>query len=130
MPRSARLYALGALTCGAALGCSDAVGIVDVVGIWNATSINDHPVPGTVEYQGASYDTEYVRWAFYDGGLCTITQRVDGLTGTYDDCVYTFVADRQVITVTFQSLRWDGSVSGDLMTLTDPQEIVWVLRRQ
>jgi hypothetical protein len=130
MPRTARFLALGVLGCGAALACSDAFGIEDLLGVWNASFINDHAVPGTVEYEGASYDTEYVRWAFYEGGLCTVTQRVDGLTGTYDNCVYTLVEDRRTMTITFQGSRWDGSVSGNRMTLVDPQDIVWILDRQ
>jgi hypothetical protein len=128
-PRS-RWLALGALGIVAASACGDPLRVEDVLGVWNTQSIGGHAVPGTVVYDGAGYDTEYVRWAFYDGGLCTLTQLVDGVTATYDDCEYTVTVQDEAITVVFQSDTWDGTVAGDRMTLTDPQAVTWLLGRQ
>lgn len=126
----ARWLALGMLGLVAAPACSDALGIEDILGIWNTQSINGYSIPGTVVYEGDTYDTQYVRWAFYDDGLCTLTQQVDGTVATYDDCTYTVNAGQKTIVVVFQSRVWDGSVASDQMTLTDPQDVVWELRAQ
>lgn len=128
--RWARWLTVGVVGFAAAPACSDTFGVDNVLGIWNTISINGHAVPGTVIYEGDSYDAQYVRWAFYDGGLCTLTQQVDGITATYDECDYTVNVERETITVTFLFETWDGSVDGDGMTLTDPQDIAWVLRKQ
>ncbi|NIM48523.1 MAG: hypothetical protein GTO22_04575 [Gemmatimonadales bacterium] len=126
----ARWLALGVLGCIAAPACSDAFGIDDVLGIWNTQSINGYSVPGTVVYEGDSYDTQYVDWAFYDGGRCTLTQRVDGVTDTYDECDYTVNLEQETVSIVLLSEMWDGSVEEDSMTLTDPQDVVWILRKQ
>ena len=81
-------------------------------------------------YQGVSYDIQYVRWTFYDGGLCTLTQQVDGVTATYDECEYTVDADRPTVAMVLLSQSWNGRVEGGRMTLTDPQDVVWVLDPQ
>lgn len=112
------------------VACADGLGIEDVFGIWNTQSINGHAVPGTVLYEGVAYDTQYVRWVLYDGGLCTLTQQVDDVTATYDDCGYTVDVERETITIVLHAETWVGSVAGDTMTLTDPQDVVWVLRAQ
>ncbi len=130
MRRMARWLALGVLGCAAAPACSDAFGIEDILGVWNTISINGHSVPGTVVYEGDSYDTQYVRWAFYDGGQCTLTQQVDGFTETYDDCDYTANVEQKTIAITFLFETWDGSLDGNNMTLTDPLDVAWILRRQ
>jgi hypothetical protein len=114
----------------AAPGCGDPFGPADVLGIWNTQSINGYSVPGTVLYQGDTYDTEYVRWTFYDGGQCVLTQLVDGLTATYDECEYTVDAERKTVAMLLLAETWDASVEGNSMTLTDPQDVVWILRAQ
>ncbi len=123
-----RCLAFLALT--AVLACSEPFGSGDSLGIWNTTSINDYSVPGTVVYEGQSYYTQYVRWAFYDGGLCTLTQQVDGVTETYDECDYTVNLEQETIAISFLFETWDGSLDGNNMMLTDPQDIEWILRRQ
>ncbi|MFQ6045031.1 MAG: hypothetical protein ACE5PT_01560 [Gemmatimonadales bacterium] len=130
MRRLARWTVLGVLGFAVAPTCGDAFGIDDVLGIWNTQSIGGHSVPGTVVYEGDSYDTQYVRWAFYDGPQCTLTQRVDGVTATYDECDYTVSVEHETITIVFLSEVWDGGVEGNRMTLTDPQDVLWILRRQ
>ena len=126
----ARWLALGVLGLVAASACSDAFGVEDILGVWNTQSINGYSVPGTVVYEGDTYDTQYVRWTFYDGGQCTLTQRVDGVTATYDECVYTVNVEQATIAIVLLSEVWDGSVEGNRMTLTDPQDVVWVLHAQ
>jgi hypothetical protein len=128
--RVVRWLTLGVLAFVVAPACSDAFGIAEILGIWNTTSINGYAVPGTVVYEGASHDTQYVRWAFYDGGLCTLTQRVDGITETYDACDYTVNVEQETIAIVFLFDTWDGSLGGNHMTLTDPQDVAWMLRRQ
>lgn len=125
-----RRHTLGVLGLAAALSCSDVFGIDDVLGIWNTASINGYAVPGTVVYEGDSYDTQYVRWAFYGEGRCTLTQHVDGVTSTYDTCDYTVNLEQQAVTMTFLFETWDGRLDGNTMTLTDPQDVAWILRRQ
>jgi hypothetical protein len=125
-----RWLVFSALLAGAAPACEDAAGFGDVRGIWNTASIDGQAVPGTVDYDGTVFETEYVRWAFYDGERCTLTQFVDGRTSTYDDCTYTVDDEQQAVSITFQAQAWAGAVSGERMTLTDPQDIVWILRRQ
>ncbi len=97
MRRMTRWLTLGVVAITAVPACGDPLGIDDILGIWNTASIGGHTVPGNVVYEGVEYDTEYVRWAFYDGGLCTLTQRVDGLTTTYDECSYTMNAEQEAI---------------------------------
>lgn len=126
----ARGLALGVLTFVAAPACSDGLGVEDVFGVWNTQTINGYPVPGLVVYEGDTYDAQYVRWTFYDGGRCTLTQQVDGVTATYDECEYTVNGDLETLTMMFLSEQWDGRVAGSTMTLTDPQAIEWVLRAQ
>lgn len=126
----ARGLVLGALGLVGAPACTDALGLEDVLGVWNTRSINGYAVPGDVVYEGSTYATEYVRWALYDGGFCTLTQLVDGVTATFDDCEYTVDLERRTIVIVFQSAPWDGEVAGDSMTLTDPQDVVWVLGAQ
>jgi len=128
--RMARWLALGVLGSVAAPACGDAFGVEAVFGIWNTMSINGYAVPGTVVYEGESYETEYVRWVFYDDGHCTLTQHVDGITTTYGECDYTVNVELQTITMIFQFEAWDGSVDGNRMTLTDPKDAPWVLGRQ
>ena len=130
MRHIARWLALGVLGFVAAAACSDPFGIEDMLGIWNTTSINGHSVPGTVIYKGDSHDTQYVRWVFYDGGQCTLTQQVDGVTETYDDCDYTVNLEQETIAISFLFETWDGSLDGSSMMLTDPLDIVWILRKQ
>ena len=130
MFRTAWCLRAGVLGLVAVSGCSDALGIEDIVGIWSTASIGDYAVPGTVVYEGVSHDTRYVRWVFYDGGHCTLTQEVDGTTETYDDCDYTVDLERETISIVFLFEVWDGSVRGRSMTLTDPQDVVWGLRAQ
>lgn len=125
--RLARWLALAAL---AAPACGEPFGVADVLGIWNAETINGYAVPGSVLYEGVTYDTRYVRWAFYDGGQCTLTQLVDGVTATYDECEYEVEADRQTVAIVLLTETWDGSVAGDRMELIDPQDVTWVLRAQ
>lgn len=126
----ARWYALTILGTVLASACGDALRVEDVVGIWHTQSIGGHAVPGVVVYDGSSYDTEYVRWTFYDGGLCTLTQLVDGVTATYDECEYTVDLEHEAIAVVFLFETWEGSVAGDRMTLVDPQSVEWLLRQQ
>jgi hypothetical protein len=126
----ARWLILGALGLVGAPACTDGFGLEDVLGVWNTQSINGYAVPGDVVYEGSTYDTEYVRWVLYDGGQCTLTQLVDGFTATFDDCEYTVDPGRETIVIVFQSASWDGQVAGDTMTLTDPQDVVWVLAAQ
>ncbi|MDH3290887.1 MAG: hypothetical protein OEO20_05725 [Gemmatimonadota bacterium] len=130
MPRIVRWLTLGILGFVAAPACSDAFGVDDILGIWNTASINGYAVPGTVVYEGNSHDTQYVRWALYDGGLCTLTQQVDGSTETYDECDYTVNLEQETIAIAFLFETWDGRFDGDSMTLTDPQDVVWILRKQ
>ncbi|UCG85735.1 MAG: hypothetical protein JSW71_17720 [Gemmatimonadota bacterium] len=130
MQRTVRLLAFGVLGFVAAPACSDSFGIDDVFGIWNTTSINGYPVPGTVVYEAVSYDTEYVRWVFYDGERCTLTQEVDGLIETFDACDYTVNLEQETITISFLFETWDGRLDGDTMVLTDPADVIWILRRQ
>lgn len=128
--RLARWLALGVLVAAGLAACADAFGVEDVLGVWNTQSINDYPVPGSVVYRGIAYDTEYVRWAFYDGGQCTLTQLVNGYTDTYDDCTYTVAPDQATIAIVLHDEPWSGSAADDTITLTDPQDVRWVLRAQ
>lgn len=105
-------------------------GIEDVLGIWNTQSINGYAVPGIVEYEGVDYDAEYARWAFYEGRRCTLTQEVGGVVETYDECDYAVSVEEREVSITFRNEVWDGAIEGSTMTLIDPQEIVWKLRRQ
>jgi hypothetical protein len=130
MPRIVRWLTLGVLGFMAAPACSDAFGVDEILGIWNTASINGYSVPGTVVYEGNSHDTRYVRWAFYDGGLCTLTQHVDGVTETYDECDYTMNVEQETIAIAFLFETWDGSFDENSMTLIDPQDVVWILRKQ
>lgn len=130
MRRIARWLAFGVLGFAATPACGDVFGIENVLGVWNTQSINGYSVPGTVVYEGDTYDTEYVHWTFYDGGRCTLTQQVDGVTATYDECDYTVNLEQETLTMVLLSEPWDGTVAGDRMTLTDPQAVVWVLRSQ
>jgi len=130
MQRTARWLALGVLAFVAAPACSDPLGIDDVIGIWNTTSIGGYSVPGTVVYEGISHDTEYVRWVLYDGGQCTLTQRIAGVTDTYDECDYSVSLEQKTVTIIFQFQAWDGSLDGGSMTLTDPKDTVWILHKQ
>jgi hypothetical protein len=122
--------AFGVLGFAAPPACGDVFGIENVLGVWNTQSINGYSVPGTVVYEGDTYDTRYVRWTFYDGGRCILTQQVDGVTATYDECDYTVNLEQETLTMALLSEPWDGTVAGDRMTLTDPQAVVWVLRSQ
>lgn len=130
MRRFAWWLALGLPGAVAASACGDPFGAEDVLGIWNTQSINGYAVPGTVIYQGSPFDTEYVRWAFYDGGRCTLTQLVDGVIATYDQCEYTVDLERGSVAITLLFEPWDGSVDGSRMTVLDPQGVAWVLRAQ
>ncbi len=130
MRRRLRWLAAGTLGLLAAPACGDVFGIEDVLGIWNTQSINGYPVPGIVEYRAVNYDVEYGRWAFYDGQRCTLTQEVGGTVETYDACEYTVDGEAREISITFRDEAWDGTVEGSTMTLIDPQDIVWILRRQ
>lgn len=130
MGRLPRWLVLGAFGAVAAPACGDAFGVGSVIGIWNTVSIGGHSLPGAVVYEGDSYDTEYVRWVLYDGGLCTLTQRVDGVMATYDDCDYSVNVEQKTLLIVFLSEVWNGSVEESSMTLTDPQDVVWVLRQQ
>jgi hypothetical protein len=114
----------------AASACGEAFGVQDVLGVWNTQSINSYPVPGTVLYEGVPHDTDYVRWTFYDGGRCTLTQEVDGQVGTFDECEYTVDPEQETVTIVLFFEQWAGSLDGDRMTLTDPQDVVWELRAQ
>jgi hypothetical protein len=128
--RKARWLALGVLGLAAPLACADPFGVEDVLGVWHTQSIGGHAVPGTVVYEGVSYDTQYARWTFYAGGQCTLTQLVDGVTATYDGCAYAVSEEDETLTIDFLSEVWDGTVAGDQMTLTDPQDVTWILRPQ
>ena len=130
MRHGARWLALAVAGLVGAPACGDEFGIDDVLGIWNTHTINGYAVPGTVVYEGVTYQTAYVRWTFYDGGLCTLTQQVDDITATYDSCEYTIDADQETIAIVLLSQEWNGSVDGSRMTLTDPQSVVWILRAQ
>jgi len=130
VPRMARWLALGVLGLGAPLACADAFGVEDILGVWSTQSIGGHAVPGTVVYAGVGYDTQYARWTFYDGGQCTLTQLVDGVTATYDGCEYTVSVQDETITIDFLSETWDGTVAGGQMTLIDPQDVAWILLPQ
>ena len=130
MRRVARWIGLSVIGLTAMSACGDAFGVRDVLGIWTTTSIGGYTVPGTVVYEGGDFDTQYVRWAFYDGGQCTLTQLVDGFTSTYDDCDYTVDVEQGTVAISFLSEIWDGVLDGDNMTLTDPLAVAWTLRRQ
>jgi len=130
MQRTALWLVLAVLGFATAPACRDPFGVDDVLGIWNTTSINGYSVPGTVVYEGVSHDTQYVRWAFYEGGQCTLTQQVDGETETFDDCAYTVDLATQTVSVILLLETWVGGIDGNNMTVTDPQDIVWVLTRQ
>ena len=122
--------AMGVLGSVAVFACSGPSGTADVRGIWNTQSIGEFAVPGTVVYLGDSLDTQYARWAFYDGARCTLTQFVDGLTNTFDECDYTMDGAQATITIFFQKELWGGSVEGNRLTLTDPRDVVWLLQAQ
>lgn len=124
---AAPALALAALLAGA---CTDASSTTDMRGIWNVRSIGGHDVPGAVVYDDDSLAAEYVRWVFYDGVQCTLTQRVDNLTATYDECTYTVDEQEGTFVIAFQEEEWSGSVDGSRMTLTDPKDVVWILRSQ
>jgi len=130
MASTAWCLTAGALGLVVASGCSDTFGVEDVVGIWNTESIGGYAVPGTVVYDGTSHDTQYVRWVFYDGEQCTLTQQVDGATQTFDECDYTLDVAEKTMTIVFQFQVWAGTVHGRAMTLTDPRDVVWGLRAQ
>lgn len=129
MQRTAIRLALGVLVIVAAPACNDPCSVNGILGIWNTTSINGYSVPGHVEYESVSYEAEYVRWAFYEGGQCVLTQRVDNRTTTYDRCSYTVDQDQQRFTMTLMDEAWNGVQDGDRIALTDPRDVPFVLRR-
>ncbi len=130
MRLTARRLVLGALVFTAAPACGDAFGIDNVLGIWNTTSINGYPLPGTVDYEGVDHEAEYARWAFYDGGLCTLTQLVNSETSTIDECEYSVDQERKTVTVVLLYEVWDGSWDRGSLVVVDPQDIIWVLDKQ
>lgn len=130
MKRTVRWLALGVFGFLAAPACSGRSGIDDIIGIWNTTSIDGYSVPGTVVYQGASLDTRYVRWVLYDGRQCTMTEMVNDSTYTFDECDYSVNLEQDSITIIFRFEEWKGSVDRRSMSLTDPKDKVWMLRKQ
>jgi hypothetical protein len=38
--------------------------------------------------------------------------------------------EQKTIAITFLFETWDGSLDGNNMTLTDPLDVAWILRRQ
>jgi len=125
-----RWLALGALGTVAAPACGDPFGPEDIIGVWHTESIGGYVVPGLVVYQGITYNTEYARWTFYTDGLCTLTQKVDNTTDTFDQCDYSPDVENGAITVNFLSDAWEGSVDGHTMTLIDWNDVEWVLHQQ
>jgi hypothetical protein len=123
-------FALGTIGTVAAPACGDPLGPEDVIGIWHTESIGGFIVPGLVVYDGITYNTEYARWTFYADGLCTLTQKVDATTDTFDHCDYIVHTETSAITVNFLSDAWEGSVHGQTMTLTDWKGVEWVLLQQ
>ena len=113
-----------------AVGCAERSDTADVRGVWNAQSIGGDDVPGTVVYDNDRLTAEYVRWVFFDDGPCLLTQRVDDLLATYDQCSYTVNEAEQTLVIAFMDEEWSGSFDGSRLTLTDPQDVVWVLRPQ
>lgn len=111
------------------LAGGDSFAVDDVLGVWCATSIGGYSVPGTVAYEGVTHDAQYVRWGFYDGGQCTLTQRVDGATECCDPCDFT-VNSAQTVSISLLSETWDGSLDADSITVTGPRDLVSVLRKQ
>ena len=131
MRRVTRWFVLGAFCILAATACGDAFGIDDVLGMWETTSINGDPVPGIVVVEGESFDVQYYRWTFVDGGQCSVAADVDGEVESMDDCDYTVNIEQETIAITFFDIDFfQGSINGDRMTLTDDEGVILVLRRQ
>ncbi len=130
MQRTVRWLALGVLGFVATPACSDQSDIDDVIGIWDTKSVAGYSVPGTIEYERKSHDTQYIRWVFYDGGRCTLTQHIDGAIETYGECEYTVNVEQQTLTMTFQMERWAGRLDGNSLIFTDPKDVEWILRRE
>jgi hypothetical protein len=130
MQRTVRWLALGVLGFVAASACSEQSGSDDVIGFWDTKSVAGYSVPGKIEYVRKSHDTQYIRWVFYDGGQCTLTQHVDGGIDTYDECEYTVNVEQHTLTMTFQYEKWAGRLDGNRLVFTDPKDVEWILRRQ
>lgn len=125
--RVGALLSIGVLL---AAGCAERSDTAEVRGVWNARSIGGGDVPGTIVYQDDSLRAEYVSWVFLDDGPCVLTQRVSDLRATYDDCTYTVNDQERTLVIDFMDEEWSGSFDGSRLTLTDPQDVVWILRHQ
>ena len=129
MRRILRWLVPGALALAVGTACSDAFGVEDILGTWETTSVNGYSVPGTVVLEGSSFDIQYYRWTFVDGGHCSATGQVDGEVHS-GDCDYTVNLEQRTITISFEVNSLQGSIDGNTMTLTDEGDIVWILRGQ
>jgi hypothetical protein len=117
----------GALVIGLTAACSPADGPGSPVGVWSTASIGEFEVPGAVEYDGARLETTYARWAFFDDGVCVLTQLVDRQVRTFDRCTYTVNAGDGTFAVSVLAGQWTGTVRGRTVALVDPLGITWEL---
>ena len=118
-----------ALTVGSA--CGDALGIEDIEGTWNTTSVNGDPVPGTVQFQGNTFDLQYYRFTFQRGGSCVLAYSVNSSAGENNDCDFQVNFKNAAIVIAVANLLdLGGTIEGDTMSLVDEVGTVYILRKQ
>jgi hypothetical protein len=109
--------------------CSDVLAIEEVVGVWETTSINGDAVPGTVVIDGLSYDVQFWRWTFNNGGICSTTSRIE-MNEETQACEYSVASQQKIVVMDFGFATLQGVVDDDRMTITYSGDNVFVLRRQ
>ena len=130
MRRFQSYVTLGVLGLAVASACGDALGIEDVEGTWNTTSVNGDPVPGTVQFQGNTFDMQYYRFTFQRGGNCVLAYSVNSNAGENNDCEFLVNFKNAAITITVANLLdLGGTIEGNTMSLVDEFGTVYILRK-
>lgn len=111
--------------------CDNALGIDDVLGIWNAISVDGHAVPGPVEIGGHTFDVQYHRFTFLDGGLCVLSASIDGTVSSTDECGYSVDFEGETIAILlYDAVHIDGAIDGSTMTVVDNEGVELVYRKE
>ncbi len=131
MQRFLSYLTVGVLVLTGASACGDALGIEDVEGTWHTTSVNGDPVPGTVQFQGNTFDMQYYRFTFQRGGNCVLAYSVNSNAGENNDCEFLVNFKSAAIAITVANLLdLGGTIEGDAMSLVDEVGTVYTLRKQ